>query len=364
MLSNNLPQWFPNHPPVYDIHKSYLENAEHGPFFKGHIPKRIVPPQEKWIDFLGKRVASRIGIPAGPLLNARWVALAAELGYDVLTYKTIRSAEHPSHPLPNMIYIDTHGMVKHQREAISTARPSKYIEDLAVTNSFGMPSRSPSYLLEDIPRAQNSLKEGQVLIVSIVATPHSDSSFLSDFVAVAHLAKEAGAEIIEANFSCPNVGKKEGMLYMSLDAVKEIGSALVKAIDPIPLVIKIGLCDGSDHLRNLMITAARSGVRAIAGINTVSMHVRDPAGNPALGNRMTSGICGGPIRELALEFTRQAHAINAKEKLDLALISCGGITLPEHFDQFIEAGADIATTATGMLWDPYLAARYKEIHAT
>src|SRR5579862_7914590 len=115
MLSNNLPQWFSNHPPIYDIHKSYLENAEQGPFFNGHIPKRILAPREKWIDFLGKKVSSRIGIPAGPLLNARWVALAAQLGYDVLTYKTIRSREHPSHPLPNMIYIDTHGMVTHQR---------------------------------------------------------------------------------------------------------------------------------------------------------------------------------------------------------------------------------------------------------
>ena len=34
--------------------------------------------------------------------------------------------------------------------------------------------------------------------------------------------------------------------------------------------------------------------------------------------------------------------------------------LPEHFDAFLEAGADIATTATGMMWDPYLALRYHE----
>ncbi len=111
----------------------------------------------------------------------------------------------------------------------------------------------------------------------------------------------------------------------------------------------------------MMIAAARSGVRAIAGINTVSMQVKDEQGQPALGqSRLTSGVCGGPIRKLALHFTEQCHAINAKEKLDLTLIVCGGITLPEHFDQFLHAGADIATSATGMMWDPYLAARYHE----
>jgi dihydroorotate dehydrogenase (NAD+) catalytic subunit len=116
-------------------------------------------------------------------------------------------------------------------------------------------------------------------------------------------------------------------------------------------------------MRAMMIAAARSGVRAIAGINTVSMQVRNVEGHSALGpSRLTSGVCGGPIRNLALHFTEQAHAINKQEKLDLTLISCGGITLPEHFDQFLNAGADIATSATGMMWDPYLAARYHELH--
>jgi dihydroorotate dehydrogenase (NAD+) catalytic subunit len=366
MHSNKTPHWYPDHPPLYDIHKSYLDNAEKGPFFHGPLPKRILPPKEQWIDFLGTKIASPIGVPAGPLLNAQWVSLAGRLGFDVLTYKTIRSGEHPSHPLPNMIYVDTHGILSKESSAgiaISSTSPSPHIEDLAVTNSFGMPSRTPEYLFEDIPLAQRSLQDGQVLIVSIVGTPRRDKSFLEDFVAVAHLAKDAGAQIIEANFSCPNVDKKDGLLYTSADHVKAIGSALVKAIHPIPLIIKVGLFASIDQMRALMITAARSGVRAIAGINTVSMQVRDEKGEPALGpSRLTSGICGGPIRTLALHFTEHAQRINTKEKLGLTLISCGGITLPEHFDQFLQAGADIATSATGMMWDPYLAARYHERH--
>jgi dihydroorotate dehydrogenase (NAD+) catalytic subunit len=354
MIYKKLPSWFPKKPPIYNIHKTYLENAEEGPFFDGDIPTRILPPKEKWIDFLGHPVASRIGVPAGPLLTSRWIDLAAKLGFDLPIYKTIRSTEYPSHPLPNMVYIDLQ-----ESQAKLAHRPSSRIDELAVTNSFGMPSRSPQFLLEDIPRANACLQEGQVMIVSVVGSVRNDRTFLEDFVKVAQLAKEAGAKIIEANFSCPNVGKAEGCLYINPTAVAEIGSALVKAIAPIPLIIKVGTFVSEEQLREILLAAAKAGIRAVSGINTVSMAVVDDQGNPALGpSRLTSGVCGGPIREAALHFVESAARINQEEKLDLTLIGVGGITLPEHFDQFFDKGADVAMSATGMMWDPYLAVRY------
>ena len=42
------------------------------------------------------------------------------------------------------------------------------------------------------------------------------------------------------------------------------------------------------------------------------------------------------------------------------MLGCGGIAKPEHFEEFLKAGAAIAMTATGMMWDPYLALRYHE----
>lgn len=361
---DKIPGWYPENPPLYDIGKSYDENAADGPFFTGKIPDRRWPPEEKWIDFLGYPVASPIGVPAGPLLTSRWVSLAGALGYDIPIYKTIRSQAHPSHPLPNMVYVDTHGMIDPGRKkepATKVLSPSSQIETLAVTNSFGMPSKSPSFLEEDIPKANASLKKGQVMIVSVVGTPRSGISFIDDFVAAAKLAKNCGAKIIEANFSCPNVDKNEGCLYMSPDTVSAIGSALVKAIAPIPLIIKVGLFASTQQMQDVMLAAARANIRSIAGINTISMSVVDPSGGPALdAKRTTSGICGGPIRNAALDFIRQAAAINRREKLGLTLIGVGGITLPEHFSLFLQEGADVAMSATGMMWDPYLAARYHQ----
>jgi dihydroorotate dehydrogenase (NAD+) catalytic subunit len=361
-MNSKLPHWYPEEPPIYDIRKTYLENAEQGPFFKGPLPNRMFPPKEKWIDFLGYSVASPIGVPAGPLLTSNWIALAGKLGFDIPTYKTIRSSNHPSHPLPNMVFVDTQGMISREtppKSAMLVTTPSSEIEELAVTNSFGMPSKSPYFLLEDIPRANAALREGQVMVVSVVGTVRDHCTFLEDFVQAAALAKEAGAKIIEANFSCPNVDKSEGCLYMSPTTVADLGRAIVKAIAPIPLIIKVGLFTAEAHMRDVFYAAAQAGVRAISGINTVSMAVVNAVGEPALGaNRLTSGICGGPIRQVALDFIRQATRINAREKLDLTLIGVGGITLPEHFDQFLNAGAKVAMSATGMMWDPYLAMRY------
>jgi dihydroorotate dehydrogenase (NAD+) catalytic subunit len=364
MTSTNLPTWFPHKPPLYDIHKTYLENAIEGPFFEGQPFKREFPDKEKWIDFLGHRVASPIGVPAGPLLTAAWIELAGKLGFDIPVYKTIRSTEYPSHPLPNMVFVDTRGMIPvgaHPPQATQVLAPSSNLEELAVTNSFGMPSRSPEFLLEDIAKANASLQEGQVMVVSVVGSVRNDRSFIDDFVQVATLAKNAGAHIIEANFSCPNVGKNEGCLYMSPTTVFEIGSALVKAIAPLPLIIKVGTFATEAQMREVFLAAAKAGVRAISGINTVSMAVVNAMGQPALGeSRPTSGICGGPIREVGLRFVETASKINKQEQLGLTLIGVGGITLPEHFDQFLGAGAHIAMSATGMMWDPYLAARYHE----
>ena len=121
--------------------------------------------------------------------------------------------------------------------------------------------------------------------------------------------------------------KKEGILYLSPETVAEYGAALVKAIHPIPLIIKVGLFPSTKLMRAVMCAAAQAGVQAFAGINTVSMHVQDKKGKPALGEqRLTSGICGGPIRNVALHFIQHAHEINRKEKLGLTLIGCGGIT--------------------------------------
>ena len=344
--------WYPDHPAIYDIEKTYLENADEGPFFKGPIPERT--KTKKKFNLFGHEVNSPIGVPAGPLLNSRWIALAAKLGYDVPTYKTIRSFAYAGHPLPNVIYVEPIDSFK----AKPLKSPPRDLSQLTITNSFGMPSRSPEYLLEDIEKANRSLEPGQVMIVSIVGTPGLDVSYVDDFVQTAEFAKGAGAKIIEANFSCPNVGRAEGSLYTNPEAVLEFAKKVAKAIHPVPLILKVGLFATHEMMKRVFFAAATGGAKGICGINSVSMEVIDaPLGDA----RKTSGVCGGGVRRKAIEFIKCASQIIRDEKLDLTLLGCGGIMTPRHFDEMLHAGAQFALTATGMMWDPYLALRYHNI---
>lgn len=350
--------------PIYDINKSYLENANQGPFFDFEIPKRTINPSlEKFLDF---SINSRIGIPAGPLLNSQWIKFAASMGFDVLCYKTIRSSEYQGHSLPNMVYVESKKQLipssLPESLKISPSIPTK-IDEIAVTNSFGIPSRSPEYLAEDIPKAYSYLSEHQALIISVVgSTKNNDSNeLIEDFVTVATQAKEYGAKIIEANFSCPNVSKNYGEIYKDPIFSYNLAQKIVKAIDPVPLIIKMGSFENMEEMEEIIINLARAGVRAISGINTISMKVVDQNGLPALGpNRLTSGICGAPIRHAALEFLSYITKINKKHCLELEILGTGGIVLSNHFDDFLNHGAHIAMTATGMMWDPFIALRYHQ----
>lgn len=361
-MKQPLPEWSPQQPPVYDIDKTYLENADTGPFFFGKYPDRQWPDKQLWYDFLGFQIASPIGIPAGPLLNSRWIGMAAGMGFDIVAYKTIRSHEHQSHPLPNVMLVDTNGpLIPNKLPPFlkTAANPTIDLNRLGITNSFGNPSRTPAYLMQDIPKANGLLKPGQIMIVSVFGSQREGIDMLQDFINAATLAKNAGAKVIEANYSCPNVAAGEGSLYASPDSVLTFTSRLAKAIHPIPLIIKVGAFTSEEQMRKTFIAAARGGARAICGLNTISMNVFDQKGNPALGpKRPTSGICGSPIRQAALQFTRQARDIIDEEKLGMALLVTGGVTLWHHFRELLVAGADIAMTATGMMWDPYLAMRY------
>ena len=156
---------------MYDIHKTYDENCQNGPVFQGEIPGRNIPPKEEWVDFLGVKVQSRLGIPAGPLLNSKWVKLGFDLGADICLYKTIRAEPRAVNGFPNVVYIDVEEMFdpKNPPKTLQTLdHPPADSSKTAITNSFGMPSKDAAYLKEDIQTALKYAREGQVLIVSVV----------------------------------------------------------------------------------------------------------------------------------------------------------------------------------------------------
>ena len=79
--------------PFYDPAKSYLDNFERGPFglFANTTPtSQITEPKH---EFLGHPVFAPFGIPAGPLINGKFVKAALDMGFDIPVYKTVRTQE-------------------------------------------------------------------------------------------------------------------------------------------------------------------------------------------------------------------------------------------------------------------------------
>jgi dihydroorotate dehydrogenase len=343
--------------PTYDYKKSYEYNRDFGPFFDGVLKQRDIKEKK---DFLGFKLNSLIGIAAGPLLDSKWIKLYSELGFDILTYKTVRSCYRKVHPFPNIIAVKTNTQINLNDGNDSLVVNDNYddIVSLSITNSFGMPSYAPEEWKKDVQKAKSFLREGQILVVSIVGTPndHGDINELAeDYAYCALLAKEAGADIIEANFSCPNVKGKEGTIYTIPENAGLIAKTIKQKITDTPLLIKVGAFMHKNITKELVIKI-KEYVDGIVAINTIPKKVVNEKGEQALPGkgRLSSGICGAAIRKVALQTVKDLVRVRRELNANFVIVGVGGIMTKEHAKQFFDLGVDAVETATGAMFDPYL----------
>lgn len=347
---------------LYDEHKSYEENYAHGPFFDEPIPplKRGKSQIKLW-DF---ELNSPLGIPAGPLLNSNWIKLYGQLGFDIPTYKTVRSVEHPCHPNPNCVFVDPgHQLQLGEIPELTTIDRPKNIEELSITNSFGVPAKPATEWMADIKVANQGLASGQVMVVSFMGTHGAGGrDFVEDSAYTAAMVKEAGAKIMEVNYSCPNlVGSKAGAIYQDPENSALVSKAIRAAIGPNqPFMIKIGNLPYQEL--KAVVKANLPYINGIAGINTMPGLVRRPDGTQALPGegRLKSGICGQTIRSVSQNFVENLVKIRTELGADFVICGVGGMMSAEDFDQRLDAGADIVMSATAIMWDPWLAKRWHE----
>lgn len=344
--------------PTYDIYRSYEANYQEGPFIKEKPPARKITRKER---FLGFEVNSRLGIPAGPLLNSRWVLAYAELGFDLPVYKTVRTRAMPSHPDPNCMFLKLDGQIEEEdfgKRLVATMEPPAEAERISITNSFGMPSRDPAVWQADVRKAKAGLGEGQLLIVSVVGTP-GEKDLAADYAKAAALAAEAGAPAVEINLSCPNVVTGEGSVYTDPAFSSEISRKVKRALGAVPLIIKIGYIRDLSRLEKV-VAANAPHVDAISGINTLSFEVVDPEGAPALPgkDRLRSGVCGSAIRRCAMSQAARIVDLKRKERYDFAVVGVGGVMNTAHVRGFFDLGVDAVMSATGAMWDPALAYKF------
>jgi dihydroorotate dehydrogenase len=342
---------------TYDVTRSYEWNYENGPLFDGAYPDL---PRKVTGKFLGFDICVPIGVPAGPLLNAKYIELYAKMGFDVLSYKTVRSVERISHPAPNCLYIKENYIdPKKQDTPVYVAREPDSMNELSITNSFGMPSMAPSIWQSDVEKAKKSLRTGQVLIVSLVGTKVEERNYLDDWAYTAGMVRESGADVIELDISCPNVTGGAGQIFQDPVLTRDIVMHVRKVIGTTPLVLKVGYFD-SDNLLLDFVKMNGPLVEGICAINTLRMEVLNEDKTQALPGegRNLAGVCGAAIKPAGLHTARKLVEMKRMIVPDLTIMGVGGIISADDFQEYLETGVDIALSGTGAMWNPYLAQEY------
>ena len=337
--------------PCYDWRQTYDWNYEHAPA----PPQVEEPPIPGQWNFCGLPANSPLGIAAGPLLNGRWILYYAALGFDVLTYKTVRSGYRACYSMPNLQPVTS--LPLHRSDTAVPATPEMN-DSWAV--SFGMPSRPPEIWRADIETTRAALSQSKVLSVSVVATPEphwTRDELAADFARCAKWAVEAGADAVEANFSCPNVSSADGQIFQQPEIAAQVAAALREAIGRKPLLLKIGHVSGETSAAELG-RAVAPHVDALVMVNCITATVVDETGRRMFDGQRR-GIAGEAIREGTLEQVRLFANVIRRENLPLQLVGVGGISTARHVRDHLQAGAHFVQLATAAMLDPSVGLRIR-----
>ena len=344
--------------PFYNPQKTYEENFTKGPFGAFAKTQAIVRQGESNHNFLGQKVYLPFGIPAGPLLNAKFVQAAFNQGFDLCVYKTVRTRAYTCHPWPNVLGVKIKGdLTLKLAENNLQAEPS-YSEPLSITNSFGVPSMDPDFWQKDMAQAVQAAGRGQVLIGSFQGTKKEGGTvadLIQDYVLAARLVKETGAKILEANLSCPNEGTAD-LLCFDTDRVRLITEKIKNEIGNTPLILKLAYFKDDEHLQNY-VQQVGPLIDGLSVINTIAAPIIDLAGQQALPGegRLRSGVCGAAIKWAGLEMVSRLAKLRQEFGQKFAIIGVGGVTVADDYFAYMQTGADAVMSATGAMWRPDLA---------
>jgi dihydroorotate dehydrogenase len=335
----------------YDTRQTYTWNYEHAP-----DPVIVEEPRVpgKWT-YCGRPVASPLAIAAGPLLNGRWCLYYAGLGFDVVTYKTVRSGLRLCYPLPNLQPV--RAAEPHEGERVLHAAPD-FEGSWAV--SFGMPSQPPEVWRGDIAETRGHLPPHKLLSVSVVGTVQpgwSIQRLADDYAVCARDAAANGADVIEINLSCPNVNTCDGQLYQQPSDAAIIARQVRQGIGDTPLVAKVGYFAQPAESERLL-EALAGDVTAIAATNCIAAKVVDGAGR-AMFEDQPRGIAGSMILDACVRQTEMIAEAIARQGMALRVIGVGGIFTAGDVRRYLAAGAEAVQLATAAMIDPEVGLRIR-----
>jgi dihydroorotate dehydrogenase len=292
------------------------------------------------------------------LLNSKWVEAYARLGFDVLTYATVRSTFQAAHGLPNIRHVDN------RDQAAVVSRPANH-RAATIAISLGVPSMEPDVWRKDVRRAKERIGRGQVLIVSVIGTPHPGSDaeqLIADYAQCAEWAVESGADVIEVHLATldPSVEQPQ-MIYENVPLAARILHRTRTTVG-VPVLAKLGPFK-TPRLLHETATRLAPWAHGYVLVHGITRRVFDDKGAPAFegAGRERADVVGAQTFAVASRQIAEMLAWRKAGAWDRAILAVGGISTVERARDVLREGADAVLVATAALFDPLFAVRFRQI---
>jgi dihydroorotate dehydrogenase (NAD+) catalytic subunit len=196
--------------------------------------------------------------------------------------------------------------------------------------SIGIPSKGPEHFINTIVPFYQSFN------VPLIASISADTA--DDFAALAKRISVPGVSAIEANISCPNLKKKGEAFAMSVQATRDVISAMKAATD-VPIWAKLSPNVGD--IAEIARSAEAAGADALVCANAMlAMGVDVQTRLPKLAT-ITGGITGAATKPIILRMAYQCV-----EAVSIPVVGCGGIMDVDDALEYMLAGCTAVQVGT------------------
>jgi dihydropyrimidine dehydrogenase (NAD+) subunit PreA len=286
------------------------------------------------VTFCGVEFPNPFCLSSSPVGNTyEMCARSFDIGWGGVVYKTVGldyevTITHPS-PRLNAMHRGPQKVVGLQNvEQISDRPTDANFRDLAK-------------LKRDYP--------DQVVISSIMGLTHAN-----DWVELAKRSEDAGADLIECNFSCPQMTVEGTGHKVGQDAeIIEKLTSLTKGACSIPIIAK--MTPNVADMLPMALAAQAGGADAVSAINTVkamtAVDLESLVPMPNVGGRSTtSGYSGQAVKPIALRFISD---MARDERLTIPISGMGGIYTWIDCAEFMLLGSTTIQVTTAILQHGY-----------
>lgn len=286
----------------------------------------------------------------------------ARLGFDILTYATVRSAFKAAHGLPNIRHVEN------AEQAAVVARRAPVIGSATIAVSMGEPSMEPDVWRKDVNRAKERIGAGQVLIVSVIGTPEpggSAEALIDDYARCAAWAAGSGADAVEVHLATADAfAERTRMLYENVLLAAQILHRVRTTVE-VPVLAKLGAFR-TPRLLHETATRLAPWVNGFVLVHGLHRKVLDDKGDPAFEGpqRDRADVVGAQTFAVASRQVEEMLAWRKAGAWDRAVLAVGGISTVQRAHYLLHEGANAALVGTAALFDPLFATRFRQTRAT